>query len=145
MTEIPSGTLLAGYSENTKDVGVKADVRHGGRFFVDHEIDDIGIVKIDVDGFEPQVCRGLAEILKRDRPFVLLELSHQAISEFGNEEHFRGSLYPDARIYEFRGGRGVSVIPFAFRSFAGFVELLIIPAEFDSVFRRTFASRSWAL
>ncbi len=34
---------------------------------------DVRLVKIDVEGFEPQVLRGMARLLERDRPSVLFE------------------------------------------------------------------------
>jgi hypothetical protein len=34
---------------------------------------DVRFVKIDVEGFEPQVLRGMARLLRRDRPVIVFE------------------------------------------------------------------------
>jgi FkbM family methyltransferase len=44
-------------------------------------LNDVRFVKIDVDGFEPQVLRGMARLLRRDRPVIVFEaLSAEALS-----------------------------------------------------------------
>ncbi|MGO9455389.1 MAG: FkbM family methyltransferase [Candidatus Binataceae bacterium] len=137
-TENPSGTLVAGYSENTADIGIRVDVRHGSRFFEKEGIKDVGILKIDVDGFEAEVCRGLTQILQRDRPFMLLELSSQTIDAFAGEAKFRDVLYEGARIYRCVGRQ---IRRFDFDLPSGFVELIIVPAEHDTEFTRLWAER----
>jgi FkbM family methyltransferase len=137
MTNNPSGTLVAGYSENTAHAGEYADVRNGAEFFRQNQIDHTGIIKIDVDGFELEVCRGLSAIFRRDRPFILLELSYQSIGSFGTERAFRDCLYPNCRILEFTGQR---LRPFVFGHFDGTIELLVLPLETEAEFAALYHS-----
>ena len=42
----------------------------------DHAVDEterVDLVKIDVEGFEPEVLQGMSRILSRDRPIIVLE------------------------------------------------------------------------
>jgi FkbM family methyltransferase len=36
-------------------------------------LDRVGLIKIDVEGFEPQVVRGAQELIRRDRPAIVFE------------------------------------------------------------------------
>jgi len=66
----------------TTGMGVNADFVDKDRFdvvlsTVDHECQGlrIGIIKLDVDGYEPKVWRGAKETIARDTPPILCELS----------------------------------------------------------------------
>lgn len=43
---------------------------------VEHDVRDLGYLKIDVDGYEPQVLRGGSRIIERERPPIYIELSY---------------------------------------------------------------------
>ena len=49
------------------------EIVHGDRFFREHGLPPATFIKIDVEGFEPQVFVGLKEVFRRDRPVVLAE------------------------------------------------------------------------
>lgn len=49
-------------------------IRHGGNYLAEIGAGPVDAVKIDVQGFEPEVLRGLADILKRDRPVIWCEI-----------------------------------------------------------------------
>jgi FkbM family methyltransferase len=72
-----SSSLLADFSAENSRVGTSIGVVKGDEVIRDREIARVKIVKIDVEGFEPCVCRRLSETFNRDRPFVLIELALQ--------------------------------------------------------------------
>jgi FkbM family methyltransferase len=111
----------------------------GDQLLKAEEISDIGIIKIDVEGFEASVCRGLTQTLNRWRPFVLMELSAEAAREFGSEERFRGTFYPDAlafRLVTKRHRFWLEQYRFTLRP----VEVLIVPSEYGTKIQQLLIS-----
>jgi FkbM family methyltransferase len=49
-------------------------IRHAGNYLAEIGVGPVDAVKIDVQGYEPEVLRGLAELLKRDRPVIWCEI-----------------------------------------------------------------------
>jgi FkbM family methyltransferase len=115
------------------------DVRKGDEFLKSVNIGGVGIVKIDVEGSEASVCRGLRETIQRDRPFVLLEISGRAARDFGSEQNLRGCLYDNAHIFRLSGGRHKTHLePYCFdkslNNRAHLEEVLIVPPEHSRKF-----------
>lgn len=50
-------------------------IRHAGNYLAEVGVGRVDAVKIDVQGFEPEVLRGLADILERDRPVIWCEIA----------------------------------------------------------------------
>lgn len=44
----------------------------------------ITLVKIDVEGFENQVIKGMVQLIKRDKPFILIEIWNRNFDEIDN-------------------------------------------------------------
>jgi FkbM family methyltransferase len=53
------------------------------RVLADLYVDKVNLVKLDVDGFECNILEGAAEMLKRDRPILILELAPYVHRERG--------------------------------------------------------------
>jgi len=47
-------------------------------------IGPVKLVKLDVDGYEPDVLRGGSTFLKHQKPLIVMELQHYALEERGN-------------------------------------------------------------
>jgi FkbM family methyltransferase len=69
-------------------------VRRGDDLFAHENLPKIDIIKLDVEGFEPNVLRGLERRLSLDRPVILMELSEKTRSAVIDIEGLR-ALFPD--------------------------------------------------
>ncbi|MFT9161391.1 MAG: FkbM family methyltransferase [Acetobacter sp.] len=71
--------------------GLRLPVASGDQV-LQHRSCAIGLVKLDVEGHEPQVLRGLADVLKTDQPVVIMELNTTTKQAFGNIEALMASF-----------------------------------------------------
>lgn len=75
---------------------VELPVRTGDDALAD--VPQIDLIKIDVDGFDPEVLRGLRDRLHRDRPTVAIEWTPCHQVRAGVSGDLRALLYPDHRL-----------------------------------------------
>jgi FkbM family methyltransferase len=104
------------------------DVRRGDRLLDEIGLPKVDILKIDVEGFEGNVLRGLSCRIKRDRPIILTELSEDSYRNLGSEVEFCDLLYDGAVMAEVTGrmGHRYSLERFGY---ARSHEVLIVPDE----------------
>ena len=104
-------------------------VQRGDEVFERLQLPPIDLLKIDVEGFEPNVLQGLHRRLRADRPLMLFELSEAARERFGSRQNMEDALYPDHLILEV-ATRSLSgpyrLLPF---DFARSSEALVLAAE----------------
>lgn len=67
----------------------------------DLDIDDVGFLKIDVEGFEQEVLEGARETIARDRPVILVEMEGRFLDH---------SIEEAIRRVEDRGYRGLALL-----------------------------------
>jgi FkbM family methyltransferase len=103
-------------------------VRKGDALFASMNLPKMDLVKLDVQGYEPQVVRGLMERIKRDRPVILSEMTDHSRAGYGSEAAFRSLFYDDARFVEITGGfrPWYGLQPFVYERSD---EVLIMPPE----------------
>jgi FkbM family methyltransferase len=70
-------------------------VRNGDDFLSRHGISKVDLVKIDVQGFESEVLRGLSECLNKKRPIVCVEIGSENRIAIPTLESLRSLLPPD--------------------------------------------------
>jgi len=60
----------------------KIKIAQGDAFLSEHPVETIGLIKIDVEGFEKDVIEGLRTTISRQKPIVVLELNHWCLNVF---------------------------------------------------------------
>jgi FkbM family methyltransferase len=72
-------------------------VRNADAYFREHGLPLIHLMKIDVEGHEQKVLRGLHHRLWTDRPLIVMELNGtpERKGGFRSEDELRSSLYPE--------------------------------------------------
>jgi FkbM family methyltransferase len=122
-----AGSLIADFP-GVKKSTVAVELRKGDTLCDKIGIPKINIMKVDVQGFEPKVFRGLAKRISTDRPVIITELCEHSRSSCDNEAHFRKLFYDKAVLAEIAGrnGRMYRLKPFDFRRSE---EVLIVPPE----------------
>lgn len=112
----------------TYEEPVEIRVCNGDRLFAELALPRMDILKMDVEGFEPLVLRGLSSRMHQDRPMVLMELNARSRSGFGSEAGFRSAFWDGALFAEVRGRRGC---PFKLKPlhYETADEVLILPPE----------------
>lgn len=71
----------------------EAKIHRGDDFVRSLSIDRVDAIKIDVQGFEPEVIRGLADTLERDRPVVWVEVGDGTKASMSSLDGLQ-SLFP---------------------------------------------------
>lgn len=65
------------------------EVVRGDEYLRTHNVGPVGFIKIDVEGFETQVLKGLQHTIWTHRPIILMELSERTRSTLKNDAWFR--------------------------------------------------------
>jgi FkbM family methyltransferase len=129
-----TGSFLADWSKANSDTPVCIEIRKADEFLAEEGISKINILKIDVEGFEAAVLRGLKEVIKRERPFILLELSRKGLDQLGGEAGLRSILFDSAVLFLVKYYRSFRHSLDAYRVEPGDSELLILPPEYMRAF-----------
>ena len=108
---------------------LKLPVRNGDGLFEERNYPTVGLMKVDVEGFEPFVFRGLRQRVCHDRPIILSEMLDFTRKSYGSEAAFRDCFYNNALFFNVRPvGTSMQfrLCPF---SFANNGEVLVVPEE----------------
>ncbi|RYF77382.1 MAG: FkbM family methyltransferase [Cytophagaceae bacterium] len=100
------GTLIEGREANTASI-VEVDVRQGDGFLAQAGIEQIDVIKIDVEGFERHVLNGLSETIRQHQPIIFFEWSEEAAATnapLTQQPYFDGYTF-----YRFDYGRTVGL------------------------------------
>lgn len=111
-------------------------VRRGDPLLESLKLPTVDLLKVDVEGFEPHVLRGLREHILRDRPIILTELMASTRANFGSEQGLRACFYDNAILYGVEGPfnkRDYRLTPFTFETTE---EILVLPPEYATLAHR---------
>ncbi|WPU65812.1 FkbM family methyltransferase [Peredibacter starrii] len=68
-----TGSFVDGFDANNTNKGLQLSVRNGSELFSEMGINDIAVMKVDVEGFEANVLESLLPVLKKTKPIIILE------------------------------------------------------------------------
>lgn len=129
------GTFL-NWNAPQGDVQLELPVRNGDRLFAECNFPAINLLKVDVEGFEPFVLRGLRERIRSDRPIILSEMLDFTRTSYGSEQDFRKCFYDDALFFNVEAiglSMRYKLSPFSFTQSG---EVLVLPSEMAEFARR---------
>lgn len=129
-------SLVPEFVPDNSTTGRRINVKRGDELVSALNLHNIKVVKIDVEGFEAQVCEGLKNTLIRERPFILMELWKFNLRYFDKGLPFPNCIYPHSAAYELIGtnnGR-YKLAPYDLRDHpgSGQAEIVIVPDELKS-------------
>jgi FkbM family methyltransferase len=130
-----SGSFMTGQNSSGGNVR-KLPVCHGDSYFDANRLPALDLVKMDVEGYEIRVLRGLRQRIQRDRPVIVMEFSAETRADIGTEDNFRKLLYEDALIFKVGGISVSSSYRLRKFRFATSRELVVIPKEKLSLFKK---------
>jgi FkbM family methyltransferase len=83
---------------------IELQIVAGDEYFAAHGIDRVDLVKIDVEGYEKSVLRGLRQTIRSQRPIVVMELSINDEDEelFTSYDEFTGAFPENYGLFAFR-------------------------------------------
>lgn len=96
---------IGSFDANTVSKGNEAlgelSLKNGDELFSELAIEQIDLMKIDVEGFEKRTLEGLAQTLSQQRPIIVCELSYGAELSFHSREEFIATMPKDYEFFVF--------------------------------------------
>ncbi len=74
---------------------------NGDSYFAEHGISNAKLIKIDVEGLEKEVIKGLKNTFSNQRPVIACEISYDEARSFSSREELLNNLPSDYGIYRF--------------------------------------------
>lgn len=95
------GSFDAGtVSKGNKNLGKLALVR-GDDYLTQNGLQDIALLKIDVEGFEKNVLTGLKDTLEKSRPIIVVEVTYGNSLSFDSLNELNAALPADYALFRF--------------------------------------------
>jgi FkbM family methyltransferase len=129
------GTFLAN-NASQDHVSHVLPVRQGDKLFEEEKLPALDILKVDVEGFEANVFRGLKGRIHKDRPAILTEVLDASRSLIGGEAAFRSCFYEGAIFAGVEGRLNSAEFQLKPFDYEKTDEVVIVPPEMGDFIRR---------
>jgi FkbM family methyltransferase len=95
------GSFVDGLHETTEEKGLVLSVKAGDAYFEGQGIERVDVFKIDTEGFEKPILKGLRKTFDRTRPVGAFELTHKSgfAPLFRDKQELMDVLPPDYSIF----------------------------------------------
>jgi len=100
-----AGSYVEDWIAGASEYGSLAVV--AGDAYFDTHVDPVGVIKVDVEGYELEVLRGLRSTLSRWRPDVIVEFSKRSLAEAGSVRGLLHWMPGEYRIFGIRGRKTI--------------------------------------
>lgn len=121
-----TGSFISNHSSSNLNKGQELEIRVGDEIL--SALDRIDLIKIDVEGFEVEVLKGLLDTLKKFRPTLLIEYSVQTMEAMQSTPEIKRFLQDNYQIKRFRNPNDFPPqLQDADFETAGFVDLMFCP------------------
>jgi FkbM family methyltransferase len=90
-----TGSFSADHATDRNRPSEQLEIANGDEYFEAQGIKKVDVIKMDVEGWEGSVLRGLKKTLERSRPTIFLEFSTTTLSRVGDLNGFLATLPPD--------------------------------------------------
>lgn len=95
-----AGSFVLETGENQRSPALKLKIMKGDTYFEKMGISGVGLMKVDIEGYEKLAFRGLKDVLNRDRPVIIFEFTGLPdVPELFQDQDEMRSVFPNS--YEF--------------------------------------------
>lgn len=124
-----TGKFLFIAKDNLESDAIKLPVCAGDEYLRANNIPFPDLIKIDTDGFEGLVLRGLSGTIKEARPIIFSEFSPESRRFINSEAQLRDSLYPGAELFTVIDDRWTQQCRLSSFVFSDTHNFLVVPPE----------------
>lgn len=118
-----TGSFIKDFLPENQNTGLKLQVKNGDKLFDNLGIKNVGVIKIDTEGFEPLVLSGLLPFLRSQKPTIVMEFSDGSKNLFDSKPelvNFLKSEY-DMNIFMDPNELNYKLVPWNFEKFGNIV------------------------
>lgn len=87
-----TGSFIKDFKTTNEDNGLKLIVRNGTELFAELGIKTATLIKLDVEGFEASVIKGLLPFIVKNKPAIIMEYSKESQNLFTQNEDIKKIL-----------------------------------------------------
>ena len=93
------GSFIRSNSATNNGEAIQIEVKNADKYLVAEGISKIDVIKIDVEGYEPNVLKGLNYTIKNNSPLIILEISAENKNKFASKEKLLKYIPAEYELY----------------------------------------------